>query len=258
MLQGIFSKYKEKRVEKIAISDIDLSNVPKHVAIIMDGNGRWAKNRGLPRVAGHKAGVQTIKKIANIASNIGIEVLTLFAFSTENWKRPEKEVKFLMELPQQFLLDYMEELMEKNVQVKLMGFDKQLPDNTLNAVREAEERTKNNTGLILNFALNYGSRAEIVNATKNILNDVINGKLEQDEINETTFNNYLLTKDYPEPDLLIRTSGEQRISNFLLWQLAYSELWFTPVYWPDFNEQLFLMAIYDYQKRGRRFGGLEE
>ncbi|OEG00491.1 isoprenyl transferase [Vulcanibacillus modesticaldus] len=254
----MFSKYKEKRVEKIAISDIDLSNVPKHVAIIMDGNGRWAKNRGLPRVAGHKAGVQTIKKIANIASNIGIEVLTLFAFSTENWKRPEKEVKFLMELPQQFLLDYMEELMEKNVQVKLMGFDKQLPDNTLNAVREAEERTKNNTGLILNFALNYGSRAEIVNATKNILNDVINGKLEQDEINETTFNNYLLTKDYPEPDLLIRTSGEQRISNFLLWQLAYSELWFTPVYWPDFNEQLFLMAIYDYQKRGRRFGGLEE
>jgi len=256
MLKGLFQKKENKAGKKITFEDIDLSNVPKHVAIIMDGNGRWAQQNGLPRVAGHRAGVKTIKDIAQEANRLGIDILTLYAFSTENWKRPEKEVKFLMGLPQEFLAKEMDELMDKNIQIKVIGFIDQLPEHTLKAVQEAEELTKNNTGLILNFALNYGSRNEILRATQLIARDILDGKLSADEIEEQTLNKYLLTNDFPDPDLLIRTSGEQRISNFLLWQLAYSELWFTSAYWPDFNQELFLQAIYDYQQRDRRFGGL--
>ncbi len=252
MLKGLFANKKKRKIVK----EIDYSSVPKHVAIIMDGNGRWAKAKGLPRIAGHKEGIRAVIKIALSASKLGIKVVTLFAFSTENWKRPEKEVNFLMDLPTEFLLDYIEELIENNIQIKIIGFDNQLPNRTLKAVREAEEKTKMNSGLILNFALNYGSRAEIIEATKRIAKDVCSNKISVNNIDDELFGKYLLTVDYPDPELLIRTSGELRISNFLLWQLAYSELWFTPVYWPDFNEQLFNDAIYEYQKRRRRFGGI--
>lgn len=249
--------FRNKRKEKnIRIENIDINNIPGHVAIIMDGNGRWAKNRGLPRVAGHRAGIKAIKEVTRIADKIDIKILTLYAFSTENWKRPKNEVKFLMNLPQEFLIKDIDELIERNVQIKVIGFNEKVPAHTLKAIREAEEKTKNNTGLILNFALNYGSRDEIINATKAIANDVLLGKLGENSINEEIISQYLLTKDYPDPDLLIRTGGEQRISNFLLWQLAYAELWFTPVYWPEFNQNDFLRAIYDYQKRSRRFGAL--
>ncbi len=256
MLKGLFRKNQEKKESQFDFKDIDPMNVPKHVAIIMDGNGRWAQKKGLPRVAGHRAGVKTIKNIARAANQLNIQVLTLYAFSTENWKRPENEVKFLMELPQEFLIKEMDELMEQNIQVRVMGFVVELPEHTLKAVKEAEELTKNNTGLILNIAMNYGSRNELLHATNQMIQDILDGKLSQEAIDEKKISSYLLTSDFPDPELLIRTSGEQRISNFLLWQLAYSELWFTQVYWPDFSQTLFLKAIYDYQQRTRRFGGL--
>lgn len=257
MLKAFFKNSKKNKIDKlIGFDDIDFGNIPQHVAIIMDGNGRWAKTKGLPRVAGHRAGMNAIREITQVANKLGIKVLTLYAFSTENWKRPETEVKFLMDLPQEFLLKDIEQLVKNNVQIKVIGFDDKLPEHTLNAVKEAEERTKQNTGLILNFALNYGSRYEIINAIKSIVEDIDNNNITKDSINEEIFSSYLLTNNYPDPDLLIRTSGEQRISNFLLWQLAYSELWFTPVYWPEFDQSVFLEAIYEYQQRRRRFGGL--
>lgn len=254
MFKGLFQN--SKKESDISLNDLDLSNVPTHVAIIMDGNGRWAKKKGLPRIAGHSAGMQAIKRATRSADKLGIKILTLYAFSTENWKRPETEVKFLMDLPQEFLTKDIDELAKNNVKVKIMGIREQLPNHTLKAIQEAEERTKNNTGLTLVFALNYGSRNEIINAARLIAKEAISGNITEEHINEDLFNQYLLTKDYPDPDLLIRTSGEQRISNFLLWQLAYSELWFTPTYWPEFSEDIFLQAIYDYQQRSRRFGGL--
>jgi len=254
MLKKFFTK--KKAIENISINDLDPNNIPQHVAIIMDGNGRWAKKRGLPRVAGHKAGIKAIKEVTRLADKLNIEILTLYAFSTENWKRPESEVKFLMDLPQEFLIKDIDELIERNVQIRVMGFNEKVPKNTLKAIQEAESRTKGNTGLILNFALNYGGREEIISATKAIVNDILEGKLEKDNINEEIISQYLLTKEYPDPDLLIRTSGEQRISNFLLWQLAYAEFWFTPIYWPEFDQENFLQAIYDYQQRSRRFGAL--
>ncbi|MFV9509824.1 isoprenyl transferase [Tepidibacillus sp. LV47] len=249
MIKGFFTK-------TVSIEEINPSNIPKHVAIIMDGNGRWAKNKGLPRIAGHRAGMEAIKRVVKAANKVGVKIVTLFAFSTENWKRPEKEVNFLMSLPQEFLTKEINELNKQNVQVKIIGFDQNLPEHTLKAVHEAEKRTENNTGLILNFALNYGSRHEIVQATKAIVRDVLAGKITEQEIDETIFGQYMLTKNYPDPDLLIRTSGELRLSNFLLWQMAYTELYFTKAYWPEFNEQHFFEAIYEYQQRGRRFGGI--
>lgn len=254
MLKKFFTK--KKAIENININNIDPNNIPHHVAIIMDGNGRWAKKRGLPRVAGHKAGIKAIKEVTHLADKLNIKVLTLYAFSTENWKRPESEVKFLMDLPQEFLIKDIDELIERNVRIRVMGFNEKVPEHTLKAIQEAESRTKNNTGLILNFALNYGGREEIISAAKAIANDILEGKLDKDNINEEIISQYLLTKEYPDPDLLIRTSGEQRISNFLLWQLAYSELWFTSIYWPEFDQANFLQAIYDYQQRSRRFGAL--
>ncbi|MGX1982781.1 undecaprenyl diphosphate synthase [Thermolongibacillus altinsuensis] len=230
--------------------------MPAHVAIIMDGNGRWAKKRALPRMAGHYEGMQVVRKITRFANELGIKVLTLYAFSTENWKRPKAEVDYLMKLPEEFLGTFLPELVQENVQVRVMGNKEQLPAHTLRAVEKAIEETKNNTGLILNFALNYGSRAEITNAVRNIIQDIQSGKVDINEINEQFFASYLMTNDLPDPDLLIRTSGEIRLSNFMLWQLAYTEFWFTDVLWPDFTEQHFLQAIYEFQQRGRRFGGV--
>ena len=238
-------------------SILDQSKIPKHIAIIMDGNGRWAKRRGLPRVAGHRAGMKTVRGITRIADELGVKILTLYAFSTENWKRPRDEVEYLMKLPQEFLLTELKELIERNVQVRILGNQDQLPSHTVKAVLEVQERTKNNTGLILNFALNYGSRDEMMYAIRGIAQDVKAGKLGIDEITEETMGNHLFTKGLPDPDLLIRTSGEVRLSNFMLWQVAYSELWFTDVYWPDFSREHLMEAIYEFQHRNRRFGALE-
>jgi len=235
---------------------IDLENIPQHIAIIMDGNGRWARKRGLPRIAGHRAGMKTVREITRTASDIGVKVLTLYAFSTENWKRPKDEVDFLMRLPQEYLLTELEELIEQNVQVRMLGNQDQLPNYTLDAVRQAQEKTKDNTGLILNFALNYGSRDEMLHAIQKIAFDVGSGKITSEEITEDVFNHYLYTAGLPDPDLLIRTSGEIRLSNFMLWQLAYAEMFFSEVLWPDFSKEEFLQAIYEYQHRNRRYGAL--
>lgn len=232
------------------------NDVPEHVAIIMDGNGRWAKKRALPRMAGHREGMKVVKKITKFANHIGVKVLTLYAFSTENWKRPKAEVNYLMRLPVEFLSTFLPELMEENVQVRVMGDQSQLPKHTVNAVQKAIEETKNNTGLILNFALNYGSRTEIIEAVKKIVKDHEVGNLKINDMDEQLFSKYLMTQELKDPDLLIRTSGEIRLSNFMLWQLAYTEFWFTDVLWPDFNEEHFMEAINEYKQRVRRFGGI--
>ncbi|TLS37362.1 isoprenyl transferase [Pseudalkalibacillus caeni] len=254
---GKFSNWiKRNEITEETAETILPEKIPNHVAIIMDGNGRWAKKRGLPRIAGHREGVKVVKKIVRKANGLGIKTLTLYAFSTENWKRPKDEVDFLMKLPEQFLINYLPELVEQNVQVQIMGEKDQLPGHTLKAVSEAVEQTKNNTGLILNFALNYGSRYEITHAVKQLINDVQEGKISQGDISEESIAHYFLNNNIADPDLLIRTSGEIRLSNFMLWQLAYAELWFTDVLWPDFTEDHLVQAILEYQHRGRRYGGL--
>jgi undecaprenyl diphosphate synthase len=235
---------------------IDPANVPTHVAIIMDGNGRWAKQRGLPRVAGHHSGMKNVKNITIAANDIGVKVLTMYAFSTENWKRPKEEVEFLMKLPQEFFPMEIAELVEKNVRIRMTGWQEGLPNHTLRAIEDAIERTKHNTGLILNFALNYGGRKEILAGIQDMVRDVQAGTFRMEDLNEEAFSSYMLTEDLPDPDLLIRTSGELRLSNFLLWQLAYSELWFTDAYWPEFTEDIFYQAIAEYQRRARRYGGI--
>ncbi|MBP0726209.1 isoprenyl transferase [Bacillus sp. RG28] len=259
MFKG-FSFRKRKEQEPIVPpTKLDVNNdstIPGHVAIIMDGNGRWAKKRNLPRIAGHHEGMKVVRKIAREANSLGIKVLTLYAFSTENWKRPRTEVEFLMKLPQEFLGTFLPELIEENVQVRLMGNENQLPSYTVEAVKKAVEATKNNTGMILNFALNYGSRDEMIQSIKAIANDVKENKIAIESIDEALFNDYLMTSELGDPDLLIRTSGELRISNFMLWQIAYSELYFTDEFWPDFTEESLRNAILEYQNRSRRFGGV--
>lgn len=231
-------------------------NIPSHIAIIMDGNGRWAKGRGLPRIAGHRAGMNPVKSITKAANELGVSILTLYAFSTENWKRPKQEVEYLMRLPQEFLLGELNELISRNVRVKMIGTIEGLPSYTIEALKEAVRKTEHNTGMILNFALNYGSRAELVNSVKQIAARVKEESLTVEQIDDQLISSSLWTKDFPDPDLLIRTSGEQRLSNFMLWQLAYSELFFTDVYWPDFSVEHFHDAIREYQRRARRYGAI--
>lgn len=250
MMQWLFRS--GKNLENIQ----QLNNVPCHIAIIMDGNGRWAKKQGFPRAAGHHAGMKNVKKITMAAHQIGVQTLTLYAFSTENWKRPKDEVDYLMKLPQEFFVKEMDELIRNNIKISMMGYKDNLPKHALQPIEDAIEKTKNNTGLHLNFALNYGSRKEMIYAIKSMLDDAQSGKLNTNEISEETFNRYLLSCELPDPDLLIRTSGEYRISNFMLWQLAYSELLFTDVFWPDFTEEKLLDAVHEYQKRVRRYGGI--
>ncbi len=235
---------------------LDLSRIPSHIAIIMDGNGRWAKKRGLPRVAGHREGMKVVRKVVKRANELGVKALTMYAFSTENWKRPKPEVEFIMKLPEQFLLTYLPELIDENVQVRIMGEEKGVPSYTLKAVHEAVERTKHNDGLILNFALNYGSRYEITQAVRQLASEIEEGKIKSEEVDEKLIGSYMMSSEVGDPELLIRTSGEIRLSNFMLWQLAYTELWFTDVYWPDFTASDLDQAILDYQNRGRRFGGV--
>lgn len=238
------------------IENVKKLQVPNHVAIIMDGNGRWAKKRALPRIAGHHEGMKVVRKTTKLANQLGIKTLTLYAFSTENWKRPKKEVDFLMKLPEEFLGTFLPELVEENVQVKMMGYKEELPMHTLNAIEKAMEETKDNDGLILNFALNYGSRSEIMDAVKRVLKDSKSGIMNENDLNEETFSSYLMTSELQDPDLLIRTSGEIRLSNFMLWQLAYTEFWFTEVLWPDFSDEHLLDSIEAFQNRQRRFGGV--
>lgn len=247
-----------KKDKSNKVSNQVFTHVPDHVAIIMDGNGRWAKKRGLPRVIGHREGTKVVKKIVRKANDVGVKVLTLYAFSTENWKRPTSEVEFLLKLPEQFLKDYLPELMEQNVRVEVMGRSDLLPEHTRVAMDEAKEKTRQNDGLILNFAMNYGSRDELTRAVQHIATEVNKGDLTIDEIDEEKIQQHLFTSHLPDPDLLIRTSGEVRLSNFLLWQLAYSEFWFTEVLWPDFTEEHFVEAIHDFQHRGRRYGGVKD
>lgn len=236
--------------------DLDLHNVPNHIAIIMDGNGRWAKQRKLPRIKGHYQGMQTIKKITKEASDLGIKYLTLYAFSTENWTRPKNEVNYIMNLPVNFLKTFLPELIENNVKVETIGFLNDLPTATLEAISKAKDQTKDNTGLKLIFAINYGGRAEIVQSVKSIYEKLSSEGLSSEHITEQLINEHLMTHNYPDPDLLIRTSGEQRISNFLIWQVSYSEFIFNEKFWPDFDKEELINCIKIYQSRQRRFGGL--
>jgi undecaprenyl diphosphate synthase len=234
--------------KKKLISKLDKSKLPEHIAIIMDGNGRWAKLRGLPRVAGHRAGVNAVKKIVKFSKKIGIKYLTLFAFSTENWQRPKQEVNALMRLLKEYINKEIPTLIENNIKLIVIG--RELEDSLQKEINKACELTKNNDGLILTIALNYSGRAEIIDAVKKI----INNNVSSDSLNEENFKNFLYTKQTPDPDLLIRTSGENRISNFLLYQIAYTEIYTTPKLWPDFDEAALVEAILEYQKRERRFG----
>ena len=224
----------------------------EHVAIIMDGNGRWAKEKGLPRTAGHKRGVETVREIAIYANSLGIKYLTLYAFSTENWKRPENEVNFLMSLPAFFFNSYIKELMENNIKVTMIGEFDRIPLEAKTIFKNAIEQTKNNTGMVLNFAMNYGGRDEIIHACKLYAQDYAKGIV--NDLNEESFKSYLMTKDFPDVDLLIRTSNELRLSNFLLYEVAYSEFVFIDRYWPDFSSKDLDYCINEYNKRNRRFG----
>lgn len=229
--------------------------IPQHIAIIMDGNGRWAKKRGLPRTAGHKQGAENIRKIAIACNDLGVKALTCYAFSTENWKRPESEVDYLCKLPKLFFNRYLAELKKNNIKVTFLGEIERFPQETQNVITSAVQETKDNTGLILCLAVNYGARREITLAAQRYAQDVVQGKATAD-ISEEAFGSYMMTQGMPELDLMIRTSGELRISNFLLWQLAYAELIFTPVAWPDFTREELTKAIDEFNHRQRRFGGL--
>ncbi|MDR0879729.1 MAG: isoprenyl transferase [Clostridioides sp.] len=237
--------------------EIDLENVPTHIAIIMDGNGRWAKARFLPRTAGHVAGVEAIRDIVKKCSSLGVKYLTLYAFSTENWNRPKLEVDTLMNLLAKYLRNEAKELHSNNVKVNAIGFTDKLPAKCRVELAKIEDLTKDNTGVNLNLALNYGARADISSAIVKIVNGCKDGSIDIDEIDENTLKNYLSTKSIPDPDLVIRTSGEQRLSNFLLWEVAYAEFYFTSIHWPDFKPEELEKAILAYQGRDRRFGGLK-
>ena len=249
-----FSKKVNENSEELAL---DKEKMPKHIAIIMDGNGRWAIKRGLPRTMGHRAGVQTIKTVTKECGNLGVKYLTLYAFSTENWKRPKEEVSALMNLVIEFIKNEIDELHENNVKVQTIGDLSKFPQKPRQAILWAIDKTKENTGVVLTLALNYGGRDEILRGIKSLVEDVKVGKIDIDDIEESLFNNYLYTKNMPDPDLIIRPSGEQRLSNFLLWQCAYSEFWYSQINWPDFKAEDLRKAIFDYQNRDRRFGGIK-
>jgi len=236
---------------------IDKQKLPNHVAIIMDGNGRWATNKGLPRTYGHKRGVDVLKEILKASKKLGCKVLTVYAFSTENWKRPTKEVDFLINLFSEVLRNEIEEIHQESTKIKFIGDLTPFPKNLREIISSSESLTKNNNKFLFNVCVNYGGRQEIVKVAKELAFKSSAGEIKPSEINEELFNSQLLTGGIKDPELLIRTSGEKRISNFLLWQLAYSEIYISDVLWQDFNEHEFLKAIIDYQSRNRRFGGIE-
>lgn len=235
---------------------LDKGNIPRHVAIIMDGNGRWAKERGLPRTAGHMEGIKRIEEILEAASKIGVKYLTFFAFSSENWKRPKVEINILMRSLDNFLSRKLKVLMKNNVRLVCIGRREPVPDYLWERLQKAKEATQENTGLTAVLAFNYGGRAEIVDAVKKALIEARENRLKIEDLNEENFNKFLYTAGIPDPDLLIRTSGELRLSNFLLWQLSYAELYFPKVYWPDFRPENLEEALAEFQIRQRRFGAL--
>ncbi len=249
----IFKFKKDTIKEKI---QIDMERIPAHIAIIMDGNGRWAKQRKLPRTMGHRAGMKNIKMMVEESSNLGVKYLTLYAFSTENWKRSKEEVGALMDLVVEFINKEFEELHRNNVKLNSIGDISKLPEKSKAAVENAMYKTRNNTGLTLNIALNYGGRDEIVKGVKEIAKEVLEGKLQVDNIDDKIISDHLYTSGMPDPDIVIRPSGELRLSNYLLWQSAYSEFWFSNINWPDFTKEDLRRAISDFQKRDRRFGGV--
>lgn len=244
--------------EMASVSDIDKSKLPQHVAIIMDGNGRWAKQKGKHRIFGHQNGVASVKEVTEAAAELGIKYLTLYAFSTENWSRPKQEVDALMELLVGTIHQEVPTLNKNKIRLKAIGNLKSLPKNCYSELMDAIEQTSKNDRLTLVLALSYSAKWEIIDSVKQIAEKVKNGEISADNINEEIFSSHLSTKGIPDPELLIRTSGEQRISNFLLWQIAYAELYFTDILWPDFHKEAFLDAILDYQNRERRFGKTSE
>ena len=237
---------------------LDKKNLPGHIAIIMDGNGRWAKSKGLPRLSGHKAGVKAVRKITETCSKIGLQHLTLFTFSSENWKRPTSEVNALMKLLLSSIHNEINRMIKNNVRFTFIGDINKFNDSIQNELLNAYEKTKNNSGLNLNLALSYGGRQEIINATKNLFKKINSGKINIEDVNENLFSQELYTKNLPNPDLLIRTGGNYRISNFLLWQIAYSEFYITNTFWPSFDEDKLIEAIIEFQNRERRFGKISE
>ena len=251
VLMFLIGKWLRKEKTKV-----DMNSLPQHIAIIMDGNGRWARKRGLPRNIGHKEGSRNLRKIVAFCSKIGIKHLTVYAFSTENWSRPKSEVDGLMSLLLEYLRNAEKELGGENIRIKVIGDMNGLPEEIRREAARVTKITQKNTGLTLNIALNYGGRCDIISAVQEVARDVKAGKLDIESIDEQTLSIRLYTAGIPDPDLVIRTSGEKRISNFLLWQVAYSEFWYTDAYWPDFGEEHILQAIRDFQKRNRRFGGV--
>jgi len=236
------------------IENIKNREVPQHVAIIMDGNGRWAESQSLPRTQGHIQGAKRVQEIMDVSRELGIKVITLFTFSTENWDRPENEIALIMNILTAVLERKLQKLKDDNIKLQTIGRAERTPEPLLTTLTNVIEETKNNTGLIVNLAFNYGARVEIVDAVQSIAQNVREGQLNVEDITEATISDALYTKGLPDPDLLIRTSGEQRISNFLLWQLSYAELYFTEKLWPDFNAEEFRSAIMSYQTRERRYG----
>lgn len=247
-----FKKFSKKNTD----ADIDYNNLPVHIGIIMDGNGRWAKKRALPRSSGHAAGAKTFEKIVEDAGNIGIKYVTVYAFSTENWKRPKQEVDALMNLLEDYLDNGLTRLAGRNVKIHFIGDETVFSDEMQKKLVHMERETDKNTGLVLNVALNYGGRNELVNAVKKIADNAARGEVAPEDIDEEYVQKFLYTAGQPDPDLIIRPSGEYRLSNFLMWQSAYSELWFSNCLWPDFTKKDLLGAIKDYQNRSRRFGGV--
>lgn len=245
-----FKKRKDDTIE------VDYNNLPTHIGIIMDGNGRWARKRGLPRSAGHREGAKTLEKLTRFAGDIGIKYITYYAFSTENWKRPSKEVESLMKLMTMYLDDYKRLLGGEDIRIRIIGKREGLSEEILKKIEIVESATENNSKITMNIALNYGGREDILNSVKSIAQKVANGDLKPEEITEDDISSNLYTYYMPDPDLIIRPSGELRLSNFLMWQSAYSELWFSDINWPDFTKNDFLKAISDFQKRNRRYGGV--
>lgn len=248
--------FNPETLDRIRAAGLDPQRLPRHVAVIMDGNGRWAEERGLPRHEGHRRGVKSVRATIEESCRLGIGQLTLYCLSSENWKRPQAELDFLMALLHQYLIDERAEIMEQNIRFTIIGRREGLPADVQREMDETIRLSANNTGLVLCLAINYGSRQEIVDAARTLAERVRRGELEPDDIDEQLFGEALYTGHMPDPDLLIRTAGEMRVSNYLLWQISYSELWVTPLCWPDFSEATFHEALRDYAGRTRRFGGL--